>query len=237
MTVDAPNPVHQFSTLNEKALHAALKAWYAQPGDQFEVVVERSVIDIVRDDLLIEIQTGGFGPLRRKLMRLTANHPVRLVYPIAAEKFIVREDAGGRISRRRSPKRGAMHDVFYQLVTFPKLMALPNFTLEVLLIREEEVRRRDGSRRAWRRKGWVTQERRLLDVLDRRVFESPEDLAAFIPADLEPPFTTADIATATGIPRWMVQKMTYCLRELGVIEIVGKTGNSLRYTRNNGSGA
>lgn len=233
MTVEAPSRAHQFSTLNEKALHAALKQWYAQPGDQFEVVVERSVIDIVRGDLLIEIQTGGFTPLRRKLTRLTANHHVRLIYPIAAEKYIVREDARGRISRRRSPKRGAVHDVFCQLVSFPKLLCLPNFTLEVLLIQEEEVRRRDGSRRAWRRRGWVTQERRLLGVKDRHVFHTPEDLAAFIPASLREPFTTADIAAATHIPRWIVQKMTYCLREAGVLDVVGKQGNSLEYARRN----
>jgi hypothetical protein len=36
------------STLNEKALHANLKSWYAQPGDQFEVCVDGFIIDIVR---------------------------------------------------------------------------------------------------------------------------------------------------------------------------------------------
>ena len=43
--------------LNEKPLHASLKQWYARPGDRFEVAVGGFVIDIVRDDLLIEIQT------------------------------------------------------------------------------------------------------------------------------------------------------------------------------------
>ncbi len=31
--------------LNEKPLHASLKEWYAQPGDQFEVPVDGFVID------------------------------------------------------------------------------------------------------------------------------------------------------------------------------------------------
>jgi hypothetical protein len=43
--------------LNEKALHASLKQWYARPGDRFEVAVGGFVIDIVRAELLIEIQT------------------------------------------------------------------------------------------------------------------------------------------------------------------------------------
>jgi hypothetical protein len=41
------------------ARDASLKKWYAQPGDRFEVPVDGFVIDIVRDDLLLDIQTGG----------------------------------------------------------------------------------------------------------------------------------------------------------------------------------
>ncbi len=55
--------------LNEKPLHASLKEWYAQPGDQFEVPVDGFVIDIVRDDLLLEIQTGSFASIKSKLAR------------------------------------------------------------------------------------------------------------------------------------------------------------------------
>jgi hypothetical protein len=53
--------------LNEKPLHASLKEWYAQPGDRFEVPVDGFVIDIVRDDLLLEIQTGSFGSIKSKI--------------------------------------------------------------------------------------------------------------------------------------------------------------------------
>jgi hypothetical protein len=51
--------------LNEKPLHASLKQWYARPGDRFEVPVDGFVIDVVRDDLLIEIQTRNFSSLKR----------------------------------------------------------------------------------------------------------------------------------------------------------------------------
>ena len=47
--------------INEKPLHASLKQWYARPGDRFEVPVDGFVIDIVRDNLLIEIQTRNFA--------------------------------------------------------------------------------------------------------------------------------------------------------------------------------
>lgn len=218
--------------MSEKSLHAALKDWYAQSGDHLEVPVDGFVIDIVRGDLLIEVQTRSFSSIRRKLKQLLGKHRVRLVYPIAGEKWIVKlaKDGQSRKSRRKSPKRGAWEHVFEELVSFPKLLADPNFSLEVLLIQEEEVRYRDGSR-AWRRRGWVTHERRLLRVLDRWLVETPEDLAPLVPAGLEEPFTTSELAKALARPRRLAQQMTYCLRELGILAVVGKRGNAILYMR------
>jgi len=129
----APSPI---GTLNEKALHAALKEWYAEPGDRVEVEIDGFFVDLVRGDLLIEIQTGGFSGIKRKLLALTEAHPLRLVYPIAREKWIVKLDEDGRrrLSRRKSPKRGQVEDVFAELVSFPRLITRPNFSLDVLLV-------------------------------------------------------------------------------------------------------
>lgn len=123
-------------TLNEKALHASLKKWYARPGDQFEAFVDGYHIDILRGSLLVEIQTGGFPSIKLKLGALVAQHPVRLVYPIAREKWIVKQ-SGAERSRRKSPKRGALEQLFVELVSFPEVLASPNFSLEVLFIQEE----------------------------------------------------------------------------------------------------
>jgi hypothetical protein len=54
-------------------------------------------------------------------------------------------------SRRKSPKRGTPLQIFDELVSFPQLQLRPGFSLELLLIQEEEVRRFDGSR-GWLRK-------------------------------------------------------------------------------------
>jgi hypothetical protein len=218
--------------LNEKPLHAALKAWYARPGDRTEVPVDGSFIDIVRDGLLIEIQTRGFAALKRKLEKLVAGHPVRLVYPIASEKWILRlaDDGVTLLGRRKSPRRGSEYDLFRELVSFPHLVAHPNFSLEVLLIQEEEVRRRDPRLNWWRR-GWGTAERRLLQVVDRRLFVSPADLAALIPESLDAPFTTAELAEAIGRSRRLAQQMAYCLRCMGVLSEVGRQVRAVRYTR------
>jgi hypothetical protein len=222
----------QIGSLNEKPLHAGLKDWYAGPGDQIEVKVDGYVIDIVRDRLLIEIQTGSFSSIKRKLLDLVSRHRIRLVYPIAREKWIVKLSGKDqcRVSRRRSPKRGAFHHLFAELVSFPALIADPNFTIEVLLIQEEEIRRHVPGR-AWRRRGWVTHERRLLEVVDQRCFRGPADLAAFLRPDLPSMFTTSDLAASLGVTRRLAQQTAYCLREMAAIAPVGKKGNAILYAR------
>ncbi|MEM7342955.1 MAG: hypothetical protein AAF485_01820 [Chloroflexota bacterium] len=222
----------QIGSLNEKALHAALKQWYAQPDDQFEVPVDGFVIDIVRGEQLIEIQTRNFSAMKRKLVKLTATHPVRLVHPIAQEKWIVKlaNDEQSQLSRRKSPKRGDFVHLFQEMLRIPHLMGNDNFTLEILLIKEEEVRRHEANR-AWRRRGWVTHERKLLEVVNRKLFEAPEDLGTFIPDTLDGPFTTADLAKAIRQPRPLAQKIAYTLRAMEVITQVGKRGRSYLYER------
>jgi hypothetical protein len=225
----------KIGTLNEKPLHEALKKWYARANDKFEVSVDGFVVDIVRGKLLVEIQTRNFGAIRRKLEKLLVHHKVRLVYPIPCEKWILKQadDEDSPDSRRKSPKRGGFEDIFDELVSLPKLLMNPNFSIELLLIEEEEARRYDGVR-GWRRRGWVTEERRLLKVVEHRTIKTPADLAGFIPRGLTEPFTTSDLAAATSKPRRLAQKMVYCLRLAGCITMVGKRANAILYARING---
>ena len=215
--------------LNEKPLHASLKKWYAQPGDRFEVAVDGFVIDIVRDDLLLEIQTGNFASIKSKLTNLVRSHQVRLIYPIAKEKWIVKlaKDDSSGVTRRKSPKRGRMEDLFREMVSFPQLLSNRNFSLEVLMIREEEARRYEAKRK-WRRRGWVIEERRLLEVADQRLFEEPADWLAFLPEGLES-FTARDLAEAIDIRKELAQKMAYFLRKGGVIKLIGRRGRANLY--------
>ncbi len=222
-------------SLNERPLHASLKEWYARPGDLFEVKVDGYVIDLVQDDLLVEVQTKSFGSMRKKLNALVASHKVRLVHPIPLSKWIVRVDGSGEeLSRRRSPRKGRIEDVFWELVAFPGLVREQGFSLDVLLIEEEELRVHDRSRKR-RRRGWATEERRLISVKDRRLFRSSGDWLALLPEGIEERFTTGDLVDQLGIRTQLAQKMAYCLREAGLIELVGKKGRANLYEVPHGS--
>lgn len=232
MAIESRKVTNHIGVLNEKPLHAALKLQYAESNDLFEVSTDGFLIDIVRGDLLIEIQTRSFASIKQKLALLVARHPIRLVYPIAQEKWILKlaEDGQSQISRRKSPKHGTLEDIFEELVSLPELLSHPNFSIEVVLIKEEEVRRYDRTR-GWRRRGWVTHERRLLQIVARKLLRTPDDLSAVIPSILAEPFTTHDLAIAMGKSRRFAQKMVYCLRRMGSITSVGKHGNVVLYRR------
>ena len=111
-------------TLSESPLHRALKEYYARPGAQFEVPVGGYIIDLVQaDGELVEVQTGGFKPLRSKLERLLDYHPMRIVHPVA-------------IKKRRTARK--LLNIFEKLVSFPTLLTHPNLTLDVVFVREEK---------------------------------------------------------------------------------------------------
>jgi hypothetical protein len=107
------------------------------------------------------------------------------------------------------------------MVRIPELLAHPNFSLEVVLIQEEELRRDDGQG-SWRRRGVSIVDRRLLRVLDRRVFQTPADLMALLPLTLPEPFTNRNLAEALHIPARLAGRMTYCLSALDILEMIGK---------------
>ena len=216
-------------TLNEGSLHAALKTWYATTGDLVECPVDGYVIDLVRDGVLIEVQTGGFAPLRAKLEDLTLRHRVRVVAPIALTRTIIRvSDEGERLSSRRSPKQGGYEDIFTRMVSFPTMIERDGFELDILLTVEDEMRvHRPG--KAWRRKGWVVLGRSLVEVVESMRIRTPADLLRLLPVGLPTPFSTADIAGLAEIPRRVAQHMAYCLRATGMVEVAGKEGNAVLY--------
>ncbi|MFH1085502.1 MAG: hypothetical protein V1772_07050 [Chloroflexota bacterium] len=217
--------------LRESSLHAALKAWYARPGDRLEAVVDGCVVDVVRDDLLIEVQVSNLLAIRDKLRRL-AGQSVLLVHPVASEKVIVHVDAatGEIVRRRRSPKRGRVEELFDELVHLGDDLNRDGLTLDVPLVAVEELRCADG-RGSWRRQGVSIVDRRLIEVRAVEHFASGLDLARLLPAGLVAPFSNRDLAAALGLRRRLAQRMTYCLRQVGVLREAGKRGHALLFER------
>lgn len=221
--------------MSETALHASLIVWYARPGDKIEVSLDGFIIDILRGDLLIEIQTRSFNKIRPKIERLLENHPVHLIHPIAAEKWIVRIDNHdpSKPVRRKSPKHGRLEDIFRELIYIPSLILNKNFTLEVLLIKEEQawVNSQGGS---WRRGGWSIANRTLLDVQNQFIFKTQHDFIELLPENLPNPFSTRQLSEMAKLPRSTAQKMVYCLQKMGGLIVMDISGKEKWYSINQG---
>ena len=220
---------NHIGTLAEKSLHAGIKAWYGRQDDQFEVKVDGFVIDIVRGEQLIEIQTRHLYSMKRKLKKLLERHPVHVLHPIPQEKWIVRQTAEGEpVSRRKSPKRGQVLNIFDELVRIPHLLPHPNLTIGVLLTQQEEIWRDDGQG-SWRRRGWSVYDSRLLDVIKYATFASPADFYAMLPPDLPQPFTSRELSQALHCYPALAQKIAYTLRKIEGLTVTGKQGNAFLY--------
>lgn len=216
--------------LAETTLHNQLKTCLAAPGDEIESPLDGYFIDILRGDLLIEIQTRSFSSLRRKLTHLLLENKVLVIHPIPLEKWILRKSRDPKNEKqRKSPKKGKIEDLFNEMIYIPDLISHPNFSLEILLTREVEIWE-DSGNGSWRRKGWQITDRRLLSIEKSRIFASPADYRDLLPVSLPQPFTTLDLSECAHIPRHLAQKMAYCLNKNGIIRLAGKKGRSHLYT-------
>ena len=180
-------------TLQEKRLHATLKAYLCADETCHErpvgdMVAEdgkkprRMVADILRDGEILEIQTGGFFPLRDKVAWYLAHTPCRVtvVHPIAAVRYLSWIDPadGSVISRRRSPKRGRVRDVARELYWLSDFIGDPRLSIRILLVELEEYRMADGWSRDGKR-GSNRYERFPTALLGDVTLSTPADYATY----------------------------------------------------------
>jgi hypothetical protein len=217
--------------MNEYSLHSEIKKAYSIPGDQFEVKLDNYIVDILRENLVIEIQTKNFSALKKKLQVLTEKHQVRLVYPVPENKWITYVTKDHIVlNKRKSPRKGKLTDLFRELVMIPHMIRDESFSLEVLLIDEEEVRCHDG-KGSWRRKGASIKERNLLKVNNRILFQTKADYLKILPEGLNVVFTNRELAKLAKISVRTASQITYCLRKSDVVRVAGKKRRELTFQK------
>ena len=74
-------------------------------------------------------------------------------------------------------------------------------------------------------------DRRLVAVRESASLRTAADLWSLLPAGLDGPFTTVDLAEHLGRSVAFAQRVAYCLRLSGAAEVDGKRGNRLVYAR------
>ncbi len=216
----------------ETSLHRQLKQRYARGRASTEVPLGKYRIDVVSRGTLVEIQHGSLAAIRDKVADLLTDHRVLVVKPIVARKLIVKQDAqgGNVLSRRKSPKRGRLLDLFEELVYFTRVFPHPRLSLEVVLVDVEEWRYPGHGRRRRRRdRDHQIEDQRLVEVREEHRFRTAGDLLKLIPPGLPSPFHTGHLAAALEVDRPVAQRIAYCLRKIGAFRQMGKQGNTLMY--------
>jgi hypothetical protein len=216
----------------ETSLHRQLKEFYRGPDARVEVKLGRSRIDVVTPERLIEIQHGSLAAIRAKTAALVAEHEVLVVKPlIAAKRIVTLKRRGGRVARQRmSPKRATFADAFHDLIYFAKVFPHPRLAVELLLVEVEETRYPGhGRRRRWRRDDFEIEDQKLVSVLDQRTIRMAADLRTLLAAVPPGPFYTGDLAEAADIPRWVAQRVAYCLRETGAARVAARRRQGFVY--------
>jgi hypothetical protein len=217
-------------THNETGLHRDLKFRYTGQDGEIEAEVAGFVADgINAEGEYIEVQTGSFGPLRKKALAL--RHRLRVIYPVIITKYIeVFNKKGRRQYRRKSPRRGSPWDLFNALVYAPDLPLIPDLVIELALVDAVEQRVQDG-KGSWRRHGVSIRDRQMLALHDNITLEKLSDYIRFIPFKKNEEFTSALLAQKAGIPVDLARKTLYVLVRLGIVKKIGKHGNSFVYMR------
>lgn len=226
----APRERHGIGMQSEKTLHAVLKNYIDPDEDHQEIPIDNYVADIYHDGRITEIQTAHMDAMRARLRCFLPQYPVRIVYPVPAEKWIiwVDPDTGELLKKNRSPLRGSFYHAFRELYRIRPFLLDPNLSFELMLIDLDEYRLLDGWSRD-RKRGSHRYDRIPVRLRDRMVLTCPQDYMQFVPADLEEPFTSAEFAKAVGFRKKGFSTVLLILTEAGVVERIGKRGNSWLY--------
>ena len=233
--IDAGLLRNGIGTLGEKTLHAVLKHYLDPDPAHHEIRVGSYWADIASDEGIIEIQTRGFGKLRKKLdyfLQVQAV-PVTLVYPVAATKWLLWIDpATGELTRqRKSPKKGTAYEIFYELYQIKSLLTHPRLRIRILLIDLQEYRYLNG----WstdKKRGSFRCNRIPTALSDEICINHLTAYACLVPQTLPDRFTSRDFAGAAGLSMTAAQRALNVLHDLGAVSRIEKIGNRHVYARN-----
>lgn len=230
--IDVDRTRNGIGTLQEKTIHAVLKHYF-EPREEFhEIRLNGYVADIHTPHGVIEIQTGSFQSLRKKLEVFLANGPVTIVYPIPHIKWVrwLNEDSGEMTEKRKSPKKGTPYMSFFELYKIKEFLTHPNLKICIILINMVEYRLLNG----WsldKKRGSSRYDRIPTQLSEEIWINSASDYEKLIPDSLISEFDSKDYKKATGLTLSAAQTALNVLNYVGAVKRCGKSGRAYLYHR------
>ena len=223
-----------FSVINESSLHKSIKELYSPKfKGKTEVQADGHVYDILTENNeVIEIQTKNLSQILKKCLdALEKSHRVLVVHPLVITKTIETYNEDGLlISRKKSPKKGHLYDIFRELTGFYPILLKENFSLEVLGVNiteirkktEEKVQTAQKSRRF--KKDYIKTDKKLDSIIFALQFSKKEDYQKLLPLGLPKIFCAKDVEKLLledkSIPKRIAENANIILWVLVRMEII-----------------
>ncbi len=243
-------------TLGEKQMHAAIKRFICPDESRHEILIDgsagcikkesdgengstgakkrRFVADILDENTIYEIQTGGFSPLRQKIQWILDNttYNLMLIHPIAETKWVnfINTKSGEIEKRQKSRQKGKFTDIAPELYFLRDFIASPRFSLVILMMEAEQYKKniqKDGRRRPKYKKYELIP----VSLLRAYIFKSVEDYGLFIPEDLPERFCVKEYSSKSGIRGIDAYSIVKTLCHIGLLEPDGNLGRAAAYKR------
>ena len=241
-------------TYSEKRLHKILKYYFCPSPSCHEVRIDKNGQAVIRDggecaaesgrggyiaDIfdnghIIEIQTGGFYPMKNKIRFYLENtdYKITVVHPLAAIKWVswINTEDGSVSKRSKSPKKCGASDILPELYWLSDFLKNDRLSFKILLVELDEFRLLNG----WsydKKRGSERYERvpvQLCDIVD---FKAPDFVKFVVPQGLPQQFVSKELSNATKLKG---RKLSYALKLLcdsGAIKRGERTAQGYVYTR------
>ena len=220
-------------SLGEKYMHLILKNFICENTDCHEVGQGRYFADVLVEDTVYEIQTGGYYPLKKKLQYYLSESEKRVVIvtPVVRRKRLIWVDPedGSVTEGRRATVPHAWIKILREMYWLCGELDFDRVSFWFPVVSVDEYRKRDGFGKDKKIKATKIEKipRELLDIEE---VTCAEDVARlFLPAELPERFTAAEFSRRTGARRLTLSSCIHALENLRVIEKDGKIGSAAAY--------
>lgn len=219
-------------SLGERTLHLAMKYFYEPDETRHERKLQGYIADVFSDCGVVEIQTTRIDRLARKVEAFLPVSDVRIVCPIAVEKWIVWvEPVSGAIGeRRRSPAAARPLETVAELYALKPYLGDPALSVDIVCLGVEEYRLLDGYGENKKRRA-TKYEKIPVALTEILRLETAADFARLLPEYLPEPFSSRELGAAARIRVRDAQKALNVLHGVGAVTRVGKRGNTYLYMR------
>lgn len=217
-------------TYGEKSVHLALKMFFEEDAAKREVPVGRYIADIKNDTGIHEIQTSGFGSMKRKLEAYLSQYEVELIFPVVEKKRVIwlSPETGEVVKEYDSPRHVIPAEIFKELLFIADHAFSDRLSYTLVSLAIDEVSLLDGYGKDKKRRSTKVDKipKELLDIKRYRTVSEMAELFPYCNGEIFTAEKLRKYLHAPGRNGWAALRF---MELAGLCEKCGKDGNRILY--------